>query len=73
MMSVGVGCYCSGLPLQLGIAETNSGEGGSEVQLWSHGWRIVGLALSERLRTCTCHLRYRYRTRILCFLIDIQG
>lgn len=33
MMSVGVGCYCSCLPLQLGTAETYSGEGGSERQL----------------------------------------
>lgn len=48
MMLVGVGCYCSRLPLQLGIAETISGDGGSEVKWWSHCWCIVGLALSER-------------------------
>ena len=45
MMLVCVGCYCSGLFLQSGIAETTSGEGSSEVRWWSHGWRIVGPAL----------------------------
>ena len=32
----------------MSIAETSSGDGGSELEWWSHGWCIVRLALSER-------------------------
>lgn len=48
MMPVGMGCYCSCRPWQMGVANTSSSDGGSEVEWWSHGWCIVGLALSER-------------------------
>ena len=48
MMPVRVSRYCSRLPLQGAVAETTSGEDGSKVRRWIHGWYIVKLARPER-------------------------
>lgn len=48
MMPVRVSRYCSRLPLQVAVAETTSGEDGSKVRRWIHGWCIVKRARPER-------------------------